>query len=66
VPLYDQEGRQTNENRVQVLADVRTIVVRHTEVEFLDDAGKTLVKVDRPTYPGAGLGVEVDDEILVT
>lgn len=60
-PLVDQDGHRVSEQRVKVQADVREIVVRHTEVLFLDASGEPVVTVSRATHPGAGLAVEVPE-----
>lgn len=65
MPLYDQDGRQTNEQRVSVTADVREVVVRHDEIRFLDANGECVLLVDRPTHPGAGLGLEITDGVRI-
>lgn len=63
MPLFDQDENETDELVCPVSAILSKIVVRHDEVRLLSVSGEDVIIVARPTHPGAGLLVEISDNI---
>ena len=58
---------QRDERRVIVgPVQVCSVAVRHDSITFFDEAGTPLFLIDHPHYPGAGLGLEIADNVGVT
>jgi len=63
-PTYDEQGRPATSRIVRFgpPLQITHVVVTHNAVSFFDTDVQVL-QVARPTYPGAGLALDLDESV---
>lgn len=64
-PLFDQTGRQAESQSVEFTSgvEIRSAVAKHDEILLIDGEGRLALRIDHPSYPGAGLSLEIADHV---
>jgi hypothetical protein len=65
VPLRDQTGQETDRAVIELdpVLQVSKVVVKHDAVIIYDAAGKEALEITHPSYPGAGLALDIADHV---